>query len=133
MFRKISLFLVSLGLVALPLAPVSAQRFLDQAVLDAEKVATGAGYAATSEDQTQADLIDTVVNIIKIILTFLGTVLTLIILWAGWKYMTAGGDSAQIDEAKAWLKNAVIGLIIVISAYSISSFALKSAIDTVFK
>jgi tetrahydromethanopterin S-methyltransferase subunit G len=41
-------------------------------------------------------------------------------------WMTAQGDSGKIDKAKGILKGAVIGLIIIFSAYSIAFFVIAS-------
>jgi hypothetical protein len=43
-------------------------------------------------------------------------------------WMTAQGNSAQVDKAKDLLINAVIGLVIVTAAYSITSFVGTSIV-----
>jgi len=57
-------------------------------------------------------------------LGLLGTVAIVIILWAGFKWMTAGGNNEDIDQAKKILISSVIGLAIILSAYAISNFVL---------
>ena len=46
-------------------------------------------------------------------------IFTCVILWSGFKWMTAGGSKEKIESAKKFLINAVIGIIIVISAWTI--------------
>jgi len=41
--------------------------------------------------------------------------------WAGFNYLTAGGDKARVEEARTRLTNGLIGLAIVASALVISS------------
>lgn len=65
-------------------------------------------------------------NIINIVLGVLGIILVVLIVWAGVTWMTAGGDSKKVEEAKSRLINAVIGLAIVISAYALASFVVKN-------
>ncbi|MEK7139360.1 MAG: hypothetical protein AAB817_01535, partial [Patescibacteria group bacterium] len=49
-------------------------------------------------------------RLIRRFLEVLGVVFLVLTVYAGFKWMTAGGNSEQIDEAKALLRNAVIGL-----------------------
>lgn len=63
-------------------------------------------------------------NIINIVLGFLGIILLLIVLYAGFLWMTAGGDAAKVEKAKAWLRNAVIGLIIILSSWAIATYVI---------
>ena len=67
-----------------------------------------------------------VANIIRIALGLLGIVAVGLILYAGFKWMTAQGDAKQVDEAKRILTQAVIGLLIIVSAYAIASFIINS-------
>lgn len=69
-----------------------------------------------------ADPRDIIVNVIKIALSFLGIIAVLIIMYGGWLWMTAGGDAAKVDKAKKVLTGAVIGLIIILSAFLITAF-----------
>ena len=43
------------------------------------------------------------------------------ILWAAFIYLTAGGDSAKVDQAKKRLMNAVIAIVIALVASGVSS------------
>ncbi|TAK04145.1 hypothetical protein EPO34_03295 [Patescibacteria group bacterium] len=64
-------------------------------------------------------------NLIKGVLGVLGIILVIYLVWAGFKWMTAAGDSKKVDEAKAMIQNAVIGIVIVVAAYAIASFVIK--------
>jgi hypothetical protein len=63
-------------------------------------------------------------NIIRVALSLLGIIVLCLIVYAGFIWMTAAGDSKKVDTAKAILKNAIIGAIILFLAYSISSFVI---------
>lgn len=58
-------------------------------------------------------------------LGLLGLVFLGYALYAGFKWMTARGDSKAVDEAKNTIKNMVIGLIIIMSAYAITNFVMS--------
>jgi hypothetical protein len=38
--------------------------------------------------------------------------------------MTAGGDGDQVKKAQSYMRNAVIGLVIILCAYSITRFVV---------
>jgi cellobiose-specific phosphotransferase system component IIC len=61
-------------------------------------------------------------NIIDIILSFVGVVFFILIIYAGISWMTSQGNEQQITKAKGLLFNAIIGLVIVFAAYAIVSF-----------
>lgn len=69
-----------------------------------------------------------VANAIYILLGFLGILATVIILIAGFQWMTAGGDSKKVDEAKTRMQQGAIGLVIIFSAWALSRFILTSVI-----
>lgn len=66
-----------------------------------------------------------IVNIIRIFLGFLGIVLLILIMYAGFLWMTAGGEEEKISQSKIILKNSLIGLLIILSSYAIVSFILR--------
>jgi hypothetical protein len=42
--------------------------------------------------------------------------------------MTAGGDDKQVTEAKTMIRNAVIGLVIIMASYALSNFVLTQLV-----
>ncbi|MCK5060946.1 hypothetical protein KAR28_00180 [Candidatus Parcubacteria bacterium] len=87
----------------------------------------GIGYAeniglASAGDE---DIRDTAVGIIQYLLTFLGIIAVGIILYGGFVWMTAGGNEDRVAKAKKIITAGAIGLIIVISAFAITSFVIE--------
>jgi hypothetical protein len=82
-----------------------------------------AGFSGTT------DIRVTIARIIRVGLGFLGTILFLIMLWAGFLWMTAGGEEAKIESAKGWLSGAVIGLIIILAAYGLTTFVITQLVN----
>lgn len=68
-------------------------------------------------------------NIISIVLSFLGVIFLILIIYAGYLWMMARGNEQQVEKAKSLLTEAIIGLIIVVSAYAISYFVIKKIGD----
>lgn len=64
-------------------------------------------------------------NIINIVLSFMGILLLVYLVYAGFLWMTAT-DSKGPDKAKEMIKNAIIGLIIIVSSFAISNFVLQA-------
>lgn len=63
-------------------------------------------------------------RIINVILGFLGIIVLGLILFSGFQWMTSGGDEKKIGDAKKRLTNAVIGLIIILSAWSLTRYII---------
>ncbi len=64
------------------------------------------------------------VNIIRVALGFLALVAVAIVIYGGWLYMTSEGNEEKINKAKSTLKNAGIGLLIILSSFAIVSWIL---------
>lgn len=63
---------------------------------------------------------------ISAFLGLLGIIFIVLIIYAGYNWMTAGGDEEKVTLAKQTLARAVIGLIIIIAAYSITYFVFNA-------
>ncbi|MCR4278840.1 MAG: pilin [bacterium] len=95
---------------------VSAQ--LTQGQQDVQAIASSAGVQ-------QTDLVTLIGRIINIFLGFLGVIFLGLMLYAGFTWMTAGGDPAKVDSAKNTIRNAIIGLLIITSAWAITAFIIN--------
>jgi hypothetical protein len=84
------------------------------------KVAQSGGYQINGV--TDTTLSQTVGKVIKVVLGLLGTIFLALTFYAGVLWMTAGGNEDNIEKAKKILSAAVIGLVIVMAAYSITYF-----------
>lgn len=113
------------GSTLLAMAPmaVSAQNPFQNAQNLTQSVGENAGIGQ------QQELPVIVGRVINILLGFIGIILLLLILWAGFLWMTAAGDEAKVKKAKSIISNAVIGLIILVAAFAISNFVLTSLVN----
>ncbi|OIP80515.1 MAG: hypothetical protein COT39_03855 [Parcubacteria group bacterium CG08_land_8_20_14_0_20_48_21] len=81
------------------------------------------GQNATDDSQTLADKVGGIINVV---LGFLGIIFLILIIYAGFLWMTAAGNDDAVGRAKKILINSTIGLVIVIAAYTISSFIFNA-------
>ena len=72
------------------------------------------------------DIRVTIVRILNYAFGFLGIVMVGIVIYAGILYMMSGGDPTKTATARKWIFNAVIGLVIILSAFAITRFVLTS-------
>ncbi len=131
MTQTITRFLVSMGLaaaLALPFGFMLAPQLhaASSGPLEADDL-LDSDFGDTA-GLGQADLKDTIGQLIRVLLGFLGVVAVVIILLGGFKWMTAGGNDEKVGEAKRLIIAGIIGLAIILSAFAIASFVISSVI-----
>jgi len=75
------------------------------------------------------DVREVVASVINVLLSLLGVLFVALIVYAGFLWMTANGNEDQVGRAKKTLYAAVIGLLIISSAYIIAQFVITSSIQ----
>ena len=81
---------------------------------------------ASSTDYSTQDTLDAVLGrIIRTVLSVLGSVFLILMFFAGWLWMRASGNQEKVDKAKKQIKTLVIGLVIIIAAYALSSWVVR--------
>lgn len=114
MKKYLSILLSVVAATSMFAASVSAQSLPGQDRLGVEYGAyTGLG---------DEDVRFTITQIISVALGLLGIILLVLILYAGFLWMTAAGEEDKIKKAKDILSAAIIGLAIILSAYAITRF-----------
>lgn len=113
---KVAVILGLLGLLLLP------------QVVGAISLDIGMQYTSAIGLGTK-DVRVTVASIINVLLGLLGIIAVGIILIGGFKWMTAMGNTENVDKAKKLIFQGIIGLVIVLSAYAIANFVLTSILS----
>jgi len=108
--------------------PVFAAQAVDNPFNTAKSITNNVGTAAGVQQQS-VDLPTMIGRLVNIALGFVGIVLLCYIIFAGFLWMTAGGDEKKTKTAQDMIKNAVIGLLIVVAAFAISNFVLNSLVN----
>jgi uncharacterized membrane protein len=63
--------------------------------------------------------------LIKTVLSFLAIIFVVLLVYSGFQWMTAQGNEDKVTKAKETIVRAVIGLVIIIAAYSITAFVFS--------
>lgn len=124
--KKIILTALTLILINLPIvSPLAlAANNLSNSSGITDKVANKAGY-----NTGQNDILKIISLVILTVLSLLGVIFLIIIIYGGYRWMTGRDNSGEVDKAISTIKNGVIGLIIVVGAYAIAYFVMKSLMD----
>lgn len=85
----------------------------------AEALRNQAGFESTNVESVVASIILTFLGL-------LGIIFVILIVIAGFNWMTANGDDTKIAKAKKIISRAIIGLIIIVSAYAITKFVFTN-------
>ena len=68
-------------------------------------------------------------NIIQLILLIAGILATIFLIVAGIQYITAGGDPTKTSAARQGIVNTIIGIIVILIAFSIVSWVTSAVIS----
>ncbi len=98
--------------------------FISQALASdgTSKALSGLDTSAEGLPKGNLDIPALIGKLLSTVLGFTGTIFFILVIWAGLLWMTAGGSQENIKKAQDILKAAIIGLIIVLSAYAITKF-----------
>ena len=116
--RGLAKILVSVAFFALVLCAVPTQA---QGLADAGDKLDNAG----TQTGLSADLPGTVTMIVRGLLGALGAIFLILMVYAGFLWMTANGKEEQIETARKILTATIIGLFITLSAYGITYFIVS--------
>lgn len=116
--NKISVYIVlGISFFVLPISALAADYGTDDTRVAAGLPSTVAGASTVTE---------VVGAVVKAALSLIGLVFFVLIFYAGFEWMTAQGNSEKVDRAKNTIVSAVLGLIIVLAAYAITSFVFSN-------
>ncbi len=106
----------------------------DEDTSDTSGVRSGLGEAAniggipqTGGEEAIPNLIG---NIIMGALGSVGIIFLILMIVGGVMWMTASGNEERVTKAKSLITNAVIGMVIVFSAYAITYFVTETLLNT---
>jgi hypothetical protein len=93
-------------------------------------VADYADYAVENSNPEDQNIAIYVGKIISYVLAVLGVIFLTLLVYAGFVWMTARGDSEQITRAKDIMVNVVIGLIIILMSYAFTYYIVSNLAKT---
>ena len=74
------------------------------------------------------DIREGIMSIVQYLLTFLGVIAILIMLYGGFVWMTAGGNEEKVGQAKKIISAGIIGLVIIFISYALARFVIEQLI-----
>lgn len=120
-FRGVGIFLASIFLLAAEETVVFAADATVRGVLNRTAPAAGLTDACGS-----GSCVPTIVGgLITIVLGILGILLIGYVVYAGYLWMTAGGEANRVEEAQKVLRNAVIGVVVIGFSYTLTGLILR--------
>jgi amino acid transporter len=116
-YHKVGAWLSTLPMLLIPAATFAQ---LSKGQADLKKIGDQVG------DGGDKELPELIGNMIAVLLSVLGIFFVIIVVYAGFLYLSAGGEEEKVKKAKKLLGQAVIGIVIILLAYSISAFVIGS-------
>jgi hypothetical protein len=110
-FLALSLMIIGHG--------AAAYSFSDNSGLN--KAAKPSGYD-TSTTNPQESLAQRIGQAISVVISFVGVLFLGLTIYGGYRWMMAGGNTSDVELAKKIITRAIIGLFVVLTAYTITAF-----------
>lgn len=121
MMRFFLTFILGASILFMPL--VSHGQSLSDSVN--KQLQEGGKKSGLTKDGKAKDPREIVAGVIQILLSLIGMICMILVVTAGYWYLTSHGESDKIEKAKHTLSSAIIGLAITLAAYGITTFVSK--------
>lgn len=92
--------------------------------------ALGLSDTLQADDVQGENLVENIMVFINYILTFIGIVALVLVIYAGFLILTAAGDEEALGKGKKILTYAAIGIVVVFLSYSIVNVLINSGSTT---
>ena len=116
--HKFATIALALGIVAALATPV-VSRAVPITSFSIESIGTQIGLG-------ESDLKATVINIIRLILGLMTLIAVTMIIYGGFRWLTAAGNEENVEKAKKIISAAVFGLIVILLAWAIVIFVART-------
>jgi hypothetical protein len=124
-FSIIAILIAMISVFALSFASTTfAQDPATPAATDAASIVQG-GLEDTARGTFPTTSATTVIGrLISAMLSLTGVIFVVIMVYSGLLYMTAAGEEAKVKKAKSMITTSVIGIVIVGTAYAVTSYVI---------
>jgi type IV secretion system pilin len=124
--KKVLFCFIVIFLITIPIFQLSAQT---EALKSAKQGLVDSAYKAELTDQEgtlAADPYILISNVVGYVLSFIGVILLVNMIFAGYSWMNSGGNEEKIKKAKEKIVSSIIGLIIIVAAYILTDLIFGS-------
>ncbi len=95
---------------------------------------TAAGEKGAGYNTSSGISIESMISlVITTAISFVGVIFLLLAIYGGYIWMMARGNEQEVEKAKNIIKNAIIGLVVVLAAYAISWYVINALGATTLK
>jgi len=121
-YKKLILFICLIAVLVLPQTILAATDF--PALQTIDNIASGdkGPYQRGIDDVALTEIIGTVIGVG---LSLIGIIFLVLMIYAGYNWLTAQGEEEKVAKAKSTITQAVIGIIIVVGAYAVWTFVFS--------
>ena len=88
----------------------------------AAQITAGTGATGQSNAAAGADVKTIIKNVVNALLFLIGALSVVMLIWGGIRYTTSAGNQNSVTAAKNTILYAIIGLVVIIFAFAITTF-----------
>ena len=92
-------------------------------IFGCKEIGTNTGLSNQKEPR------EIILGLINVAMGFLGLVAVIVIMYGGFKWMTASGNEEKVEEAKKLIGAGIIGLVILLTAYALVSYIINTVVS----
>lgn len=129
MVKKIFFTLLA-GFILLANASQAAENAFDNARKGLGNIGTETGLGKI-EAKGDVGIYTRLANYLNVLLGLIGIIASIYIIFAGIRWMRAGGNEQIVTEAKDTIKSAIYGLIVVFGSYALVNFVVLKLIGSI--
>lgn len=111
--------------IVILIIPAAALAAPNKAIGNLEDIGNVKGPYEAADQFTLSAIIGVVISAA---LALIGAIFLVLMLYAGYHWMTARGEEEKVEKAKDTINRAIVGLIIVVGAYAIWQFIFNELI-----
>ena len=108
----------------------SAQKAFDSARDNLGKIGTETGLGEI-QNEDNVEIYTRLASYLNVLLGLVGIIASIYIIFAGIRWIRAGGNEQIVTEAKDTIKSAVYGLIVVFGSYALVNFVVLKLIGSI--
>ncbi len=84
------------------------------------------GFEREGPANPEVDLVDVIFAILNAVLSFLGIIFLVLVIYGGFVWMFSGGDETKITKARNIIANSVLGVIVILASVGITQLVFDT-------
>lgn len=117
------LFILSLGVLQFNMLPLISPAKADSTLIKQQTLLQES--TVNNYGNSPKDVKVIVLQILKTLLAFIAIIMVVLLIMAGFQYMTSAGNEAKLKEAMGRIQALVVGLVIILASWGITNYLIK--------